>query len=109
MDSRRNFAVRDNDLVETGQLATVLQLPAVPPESDFAKEMKTTAIQDQSAHAISWREPQRQMENSGTERPVRKATDAVRQGVTGHNVRYVLFFGLLGIIIALGLLAVLAG
>jgi hypothetical protein len=49
------------------------------------------------------------VENSDTERPVRKATDAARQGVTGHNVRYVLFFGLLGIIIALGLLAVLIG
>lgn len=36
-----------------GQLATILQLPAVPPESGFAWEMKTTVIQDQSAHAIS--------------------------------------------------------
>ena len=36
-----------------GQLATVLQLPAVPPESGFAREMETTVVQDQSAPAIS--------------------------------------------------------
>ena len=29
-----------------------------------------------------------------------------RQGVTGHNVRYVLFFGLTAVIIAFGLLLV---
>jgi hypothetical protein len=29
-----------------------------------------------------------------------------RQGVTGHHVRYVLFFGLAAVIIALGLLLV---
>jgi hypothetical protein len=29
-----------------------------------------------------------------------------RQGVTGHNVRYVLFFGLVAVIIAFGLILV---
>ena len=48
-------------------------------------------------------------ENSDTKRPVQKATDAARQGVTGHNVRYVLFFSLLGIVVVFVLLAVLAG
>jgi hypothetical protein len=36
---------------------------------------------------------------SAGDAPVRSATEA-RQGVTGHNVRYVLGFGVLAIIIA---------
>jgi hypothetical protein len=36
-----------------------------------------------------------------TERPVLNEVDA-RQGVTGHNVRYVLLFGLLAVIVAFG-------
>jgi len=35
--------------------------------------------------------------------------DDVRQGVTGHNVRYVLGFGLLGAIVALAVVAVVVG
>jgi hypothetical protein len=37
--------------------------------------------------------------------PVVLSTDEARQGVTGHNVRYVLGFGLLGVIIAFGVVA----
>jgi hypothetical protein len=33
------------------------------------------------------------------ERPVLNTTEA-RQGVTGHNVRYVLLFGLIAVVIA---------
>ena len=35
--------------------------------------------------------------------------DDVRQGVTGHNVRYVLGFGLLGAIVALAVVAFVVG
>ena len=35
------------------------------------------------------------------ERPTVKSTTAVRQGVTGHNVRYVLFWGTLFAVIAM--------
>jgi hypothetical protein len=35
--------------------------------------------------------------------------DDARQGVTGHNVRYVLGFGLLGAIVALAVVAVVVG
>jgi hypothetical protein len=35
------------------------------------------------------------------ERPVERSTDEARQAVTGHNVRYVLGFGLLGVIIGM--------
>ena len=35
--------------------------------------------------------------------------DDVRQGVTGHNVRYVLGFGLLGAIVALAVVAIIVG
>ena len=33
------------------------------------------------------------------------STEQARQGVTHHNVRYVLAFGLIGAIVALGLMA----
>ena len=36
------------------------------------------------------------------ERPTVKSTTAARQGVTGHNVRYVLFWGTLLAVIAMG-------
>ena len=35
-------------------------------------------------------------------------TDQARQGVTGHNVRYVLGFGLLGAVVVFALLGILA-
>jgi hypothetical protein len=35
-------------------------------------------------------------------------TDQVRQGVTGHNVRYVLGFGLAGVVIGMALIGFLA-
>ena len=40
--------------------------------------------------------------------PVVLSTNEARQGVTGHNVRYVLGFGLLGVIIAFGIIAYLS-
>lgn len=36
-----------------------------------------------------------------------EATDRVRQGVTGHGVRYVLLFSLFGVIVAFSLLLML--
>jgi hypothetical protein len=41
--------------------------------------------------------------------PVALCADDVRQGVTGHNVRYVLGFGLLGAIVALAVVAFVVG
>ena len=46
------------------------------------------------------------MENSAATRP---STTAVRQGVTGHNVRYVLGFGLAGVVTAFALVAYFGG
>ena len=34
-------------------------------------------------------------------------TDLVRQGVTGHNVRYVVAFGLVGAVIGVGVIGLL--
>ena len=48
------------------------------------------------------------MTNNDHENSTIISTDRVRQGVTGHNVRYVLFFSLLGLIIAFVVVAVLA-
>lgn len=48
------------------------------------------------------------MENLDTA-ATRPTTSAVRQGVTGHNVRYVLGFGLAGIIAAFALVALFGG
>ena len=50
----------------------------------------------------------KRMTNSGHESSMNKSADRVRQGVTGHNVRYVLFFSLLGLIIAFVMVAVFA-
>ena len=36
----------------------------------------------------------------GAEQPIVRTTTQAREGVTGHNVRYVLLFGLVGVIIA---------
>ena len=46
------------------------------------------------------------MSNIGTENPKTVSTTRARQGVTGHNVRYVLIVGLAGIIVAFGLIYV---
>lgn len=32
--------------------------------------------------------------------PIVKSTNEAREGVTGHNVRYVLFFGTAGVVLA---------
>ena len=58
-------------------------------------------------------EPVKQVENKqmtdrDQESPMIISTDRVRQGVTGYNVRYVLLFSLLGLIIAFVLVALLA-
>jgi len=49
------------------------------------------------------------MADDDKERPVFMNPDDARQGVTGHNVRYVLAFSLLFICIAFGLLVFAAG
>ena len=46
-------------------------------------------------------------DNDGDEPEI--GTTRVRQGVTGHNVRYVLIFGLLGVILAFAVLLVAYG
>jgi hypothetical protein len=43
------------------------------------------------------------MPNPQDERIVETTTEA-RQGVTGHNVRYVLFFGVAGVVLAFAIL-----
>ena len=48
-----------------------------------------------------------QVSNSDAKRPIVMSGVRARQGVTGHNVRYVLGFGLAGAIIALALLYLL--
>jgi hypothetical protein len=40
-----------------------------------------------------------QTQNNGPPAPTVLPTDQARQGVTGHNVRYVLGFGLAGVVI----------
>jgi hypothetical protein len=45
-----------------------------------------------------------QASSNGETRPVVKSTTQARQGVTGHNVRYVLFVGTALAIVALGIL-----
>ena len=42
-----------------------------------------------------------QVSDPDAKRPIVMSGDRARQGVTGHNVRYVLGFGLAGAIIAL--------
>ena len=48
------------------------------------------------------------MKNSDHESSMINSTERVRQGVTGHNVRYVLIFSLLGLLIAFVMVAVFA-
>jgi hypothetical protein len=43
------------------------------------------------------RSPER---SSGTGKPTQKSANEAREGVVGHNVRYVLLFGLAGAIVA---------
>jgi hypothetical protein len=43
------------------------------------------------------------MPTTSGDRVVETATEA-RQGVTGHNVRYVLLFGILGVVIAFAII-----
>ena len=50
----------------------------------------------------------KQMKNSDHESSMINSTERVRQGVTGHNVRYVLIFSLLGLLIAFVIVAVFA-
>ncbi len=63
--------------------------------------VKTPAPSDGQRDRFEW-SGERKFE---VERPVLNEVDA-RQGVTGHNVRYVLLFGVVGVIVALA--AVLA-
>ena len=46
---------------------------------------------------------------SSHDRPVELDAERARQGKTGVHLRYVLAFGLAGVVIALGLLAILGG
>jgi hypothetical protein len=49
--------------------------------------------------APEYKEVDRQIDRTAAQQPTLPARRA-RQGVTGHNVRYVLGFGLVGIIVA---------
>jgi hypothetical protein len=51
---------------------------------------------------------QERFEEAGRPNPTVLPADAARQGVTGHNVRYVLGFGLVGTIAAFLIVGVLA-
>ena len=62
-------------------------------ESEAANETSASAA-NSGAHLVA---------------PMVLCGDDVRQGVTGHNVRYVLGFGLLGAIVALAVVAVVVG
>jgi len=45
-------------------------------------------------------EPRSTGQNPGTGKPVEKSPNEAREGVLGHNVRYMLLFGLAGVIVA---------
>ena len=45
-------------------------------------------------------EPRSAEQSSGTGKPTEKSADEAREGVVGHNVRYMLGFGLAGAILA---------
>ena len=45
-------------------------------------------------------EPRSPERSSGTARPVEKSANEAREGVVGHNVRYMVLFGLAGVIVA---------
>ena len=47
------------------------------------------------------------IDRSREDTPIVVQTDQARQGVTGHNVRYVLGFGLFGAIVVFALLGIL--
>jgi hypothetical protein len=48
-----------------------------------------------------------EIQNNLPSGPTVISTDEARQGVTGHNVRYVLGFGIVGVVIGLVLVALL--
>jgi hypothetical protein len=45
-------------------------------------------------------EPRSPERSSGTARPTEKSANEAREAVVGHNVRYMLVFGLAGVIVA---------
>jgi len=45
-------------------------------------------------------EPRSAERSSGTGKPIEKSANEAREGVVGHNVRYMLLFGLAGVIVA---------
>ena len=68
--------------------------------------------QDEAVDANYRREEVREKLQSGEQtspQPQTKTTVKTRGGVTGHNVRYVLAFGLAGVIIAFIVIAIYSG
>jgi Flp pilus assembly protein TadB len=68
--------------------------------------------QDEAVDANYRREEVREKLQSGEQtspQPQTKTTVKTRGGVTGHNVRYVLAFGLVGVIIAFIVIAIYSG
>jgi hypothetical protein len=59
--------------------------------------VKTPPPSNEQSERFEWSGERR----FGTEAPILDKVDA-RQGVTGHNVRYVLAFGLVAVIVAFG-------
>jgi hypothetical protein len=45
-------------------------------------------------------EPRSAEQSSDAGKPIEKSADEAREGVVGHNVRYVLGFGVAGVILA---------
>ena len=45
-------------------------------------------------------EPRSPEQSSGSGKPMQKSANHAREGVVGHNVRYMLVFGLAGVIVA---------
>jgi hypothetical protein len=64
------------------------------------------AIEGATRHATTIKEASMDVDDSN--RKVLNTTEA-REGVTGHNVRYVLGFGLVGVVLAFVVAWVLAG
>jgi len=51
-------------------------------------------------HQDAAMEPRSAEQSSGTGKPIEKSANEAREGVVGHNVRYMLLFGLAGVIVA---------
>jgi hypothetical protein len=72
------------------------------PAAPTSAARKNAALDDALRNTFPASDPVAMLEPAGTspERPVVETEVEARQGVTGHNVRYVLAYGLAGVVIA---------